>query len=87
MSLVSYKIAVVLIFLLIGIFGLITGENIYRREQVYLLDPDTAWGKRTRLRGWPARLVGLLLMTIGAISLFLGIASIFLDPVLSQVLR
>gem|GEM_PF-6226822 len=87
MSLVSYKIAAVLIFLLIGIFGLIMGEYIYRREQVYLLDPDTAWGERTRLQGWPARLLGILLMVIGGLSLFFGIASIFLDPVLSEFLR
>lgn len=83
---VSYKVGAVLSLLLIGIFGLVMGEHIFRREQVYLLDPDTAWGERTRLTGRAARLLGIVLMLIGAASLFLGIASIFLDPVLSAVL-
>ncbi len=84
---VSYKVGAVFILLLVGVFGLVVGENIFRREQVYLLDPETPWGERTRLVGRPARILGVVLMIVGAVSLFLGIASIFLDPVLSAILR
>lgn len=78
----SYRVAAALIMLLFGIAGILSGESIYRRGHVYLLDPDTDWGKRTRLDGRAARILGIILMVFGVFFLVTAIAGVFLSPLL-----
>lgn len=79
----SYRVATFLVMLLFGVIGILSGEGIYRREHLYLLDPDTEWGQRTRVTGRAARVLGIVLMGIGVFFLLVSIAGVFLGTLLA----
>ena len=80
----SYKVAASLVMLIFGVVGILSGESIYRRERVYLLDPDTELGQRTQLDGRAARVLGIVLMVVGVFFVITAIAGIFLGPLVLQ---
>lgn len=79
----SYKVATFLLMLLFGVISILSGESIYRREHLYLLDPDTEWGRRTQVTGRAARILGIVLMGIGVFFLLVSIAGVFLGTLIA----
>lgn len=79
----SYRVATFLVMLLFGVVGILSGESIYRREHLYLLDPETEWGRRTKITGRAARILGIVLMGIGVFFLLVSIAGVFLGTLIT----
>lgn len=82
MTAVGYQVAALISLFILGLASLFLGEEAYRRERLFWFDPATSLGQRTQLSGRTARLIGLLLMVVGAFFLFTAIAAFFLLPFL-----
>lgn len=79
----SYRVATLLVMLLIGVVGILAGESIYRSKYLYLLDPDTEWGERTKVTGRTARILGIMLMIVGVFFLLVSIAGVFFGTLIA----
>jgi len=79
----SYQIASLVTLFLAGLLFLFLGEDAYRSRKLHLLDPASAFGKRTTIEGTAAMIGGILLLALGALFLLSSIIAFFLLPFFS----